>query len=77
MAIAFWLLDAHLWRQKLLFGRLYERVQMLPEAEAGYTLDTSPVDREAYAWRSVFFMRRLVLLHGGVILSIGIIRGLA
>jgi len=77
MAIAFWLLDAHLCRQKLLFGRLHERVQALPEAELSYTLDTSPVDREAYAWRSVFFMRRLLLLHGGVILGIGIIRGLA
>jgi hypothetical protein len=77
MAITFWMLDAHLVRQKLLFRRLHERLQTLPEAEVDYTLDTSPVDREVYAWRSVFFMRRLVLIHGGVILTIGVVRGLA
>jgi hypothetical protein len=77
LAITFWMLDAHLWRQKLLFRSLLERVRAQPEAEIEYTLDTSPVDREAYAWRSVFFMRRLVLFHGGVILAIGVIRSLA
>jgi hypothetical protein len=76
MAITFWMLDAHLLRQKLLFQSLQERVAALPEAEIDYTLDTSRVDREAYSWRSVFFMRRLLVFHGGVILSIGVIRGL-
>jgi hypothetical protein len=77
LAILFWMLDAYLSRQKLLFRSLHERVRAQPEAEIEYTLDTSPVDREAYAWRSVFFMRRLVLFHGGVILAIAVIRGLA
>jgi hypothetical protein len=77
MAIAFWMLDAHLSRQKLLFESLHERVAALPDAEIDYTLDTSRVDCEAYAWRSVFFMRRLVLFHACVILSIGVVRGLA
>jgi hypothetical protein len=52
-------------------------VQALPEAEIDYTLDTSVVDREAYAWRSVFLLRRLSLFHGGLILAIGVVRGLA
>ena len=77
MAITFWMLDAHLLRQKLLFQSLLERVAGLPEDQIEYTLDTSPVDREAYSWRSVFFMRRLVMFHGGVIASIAVIRGLA
>lgn len=76
MAIVFWMLDAHLLRQELLFRRLHERVEALPEAEIEYTLDTSPVEREAHAWRSVFFMRRLVLFHGAVISAIGLVRWL-
>jgi hypothetical protein len=77
LAITFWLLDAHLLRQKLLYRSLYERLQTLPEAQIDYTLDTSRVDREAYAWRSLVFTRRLVLFHCGVILTIGVVRGLA
>jgi hypothetical protein len=77
LAITFWALDAHLLRQKLLFRSLQERVQALPEAEIDYTLDTSAVDREAYAWRSLFLVRRLLLFHGGIILAIGVVRSLA
>jgi hypothetical protein len=77
LALTFWTLDAHLLRQKLLFRRLYERVQALPEAEIDYTLDTSRVDREAYAWRSLFLGRRLVFFHGGVILAILVVLSLA
>ena len=77
MAIIFWMLDAHLLRQKLLFQSLHERVAALPDAEIDYTLDTSRVDCEAYSWRSAFFMPRLLVFHGGVITSIGVIRVLA
>src|SRR6185295_905276 len=77
LAITFWMLDAHLSRQKLLYRSLHERVHAQPESEIEYTLDTYPVDRETYAWRSEFFRRRLVLFHGGVILAIALIRGLA
>lgn len=76
LAISFWLLDAHLLRQKLLFQELRERVRRLPETEIEYTLDTSPVDGEAYAWRSLVFQRRLVWFHGSVILAIGAVRAL-
>jgi hypothetical protein len=77
LAIAFWTFDAHLVRQKLLFSSLHERVQALPEADIDCTLDTSLVDREAYAWRSIFLRPRLVLFHGAILLAIGVVRGLA
>ena len=77
LAITFWTFDAHLVRQKLLFRSLHERVQKLPEADIDYTLDTSLVDREAYAWRSVFLRPRLVLFHGAIVLGIGVVRSLA
>jgi hypothetical protein len=77
LAITFWTLDAHFLRQKLLFRSLHERVQTLAEGEIDYTLDTSLVDREAYAWRSLFLQRRLVSFHGAVILAIVVVRGLA
>jgi hypothetical protein len=74
MAILFWALDAHLLRQELLFQKLYERVSALPDASVDYSLDTSPVDGEESAWRSVFFTQKLVLFHGAIIAGIAIFR---
>jgi hypothetical protein len=74
MAILFWAIDAHLLRQELLFTKLFERVRELPEAALDYSLDTSPVDDDDTAWRSVFFTQRLLRFHGAIIAGIGVFR---
>jgi hypothetical protein len=74
MAILFWAIDAHLLRQELLFTKLFERVRELPEAVLDFSLDTSPVDGEETAWRSVFFAQRLLLFHGAIIAGIAVFR---
>jgi hypothetical protein len=74
MAILFWAIDAHLLRQELLFTKLFERVRELPEAALDFSMDTSPVDGEEVAWRSVFFAQRLLLFHGAIIAGIAVFR---
>jgi hypothetical protein len=74
MAITFWVIDAHLLRQEVLFQRLYERVRELPEARLDFSLDTAPVDGEDAAWRSVFFAQRLLLFHGAIVAGIAVFR---
>lgn len=74
MAILFWAIDAHLLRQEQLFRKLFERVREQPEATLDFSLDTSLVDGEETAWRSLFFAQRLLLFHGAIIAGIGVFR---
>lgn len=76
MAIAFWLLDAHLLRQQRLFRETYHRVQALRESEVDFAMDTALVDSEATAFGSALFSRSLGLFYGVVIGLIGVARSL-
>jgi hypothetical protein len=77
MAIAFWMLDAHFLRQTRLFRKTYVRVQSQPESAVDFLLDTTPVDSEADAWRSVLLSKMPGAFYGAVIGSIAAIRWLS
>src|SRR4051794_9445728 len=53
MAICFWMLDAHVLRQARLYRKVHDRVRNTPESEVEFLLDTSAVDTERDAFRTV------------------------
>lgn len=67
MAITFWMLDAYFLRQARLFRKIYDRIQNLTESEIDFLLDTSPVDSEGDAWRSILFSKTPTVFYGAVI----------
>src|SRR5687767_10700504 len=50
IAIAFWMLDAGLLRQRRLYQRAYRRARLVSDAQVDFTLDTSAVDSDRDAW---------------------------
>ncbi len=55
MAICFWIIDAHFVRQVRLFRKIDQRAKHVADSEIDFSLDTSVVDSEADAVRSVMF----------------------
>lgn len=74
MAIAFWMLEAFLVRERRLFLKIFHRVQNMKESELDLSLDTTPVRSEADAFRSVLFSKALLVHYGVVLALIGGVR---
>lgn len=72
MAIGFWMLDAHLSRQRNLYEKAHRRVTGQSGDEVDYSLDISPVDNEADAWRSRMFAPSLAGFHLFVVCAVGV-----
>src|SRR5581483_4584053 len=70
-AVCFWMLDSYYLRQERLFRALYS------SAAAGrvaiYSMDTSPYEAKVAAMRSTMFATPVLLVHGIVLVVIGIV----
>lgn len=76
-AIACWLLDAHLLRQRRLYGKVYQRARVAPEAHIDFSLNTSAVEDDADDWSSLAFSKALLLFHGSILAALVVIGRLA
>src|SRR5262245_1966952 len=74
MAICFWMLDAYLLRQARLYRKVQERVRQTPESEIDFLLDTSAVDTDADAFRTVAFSVNPGIFYVGLIASVAVVR---
>jgi hypothetical protein len=74
MVVAFWMLDAHYLRQARLFRKSHDLLKGLPESEIDYSFDTTRVDGEAEAFRSVFFEPLLLSIYAGLVATIAAVR---
>lgn len=63
MAIGFWMLDAHLCRQRNLYEKTHRRVREQSGPEVDYSLDTSPVDNEGDSFVSRMFAPGLAAFY--------------
>jgi hypothetical protein len=74
MAICFWMLDAHVLRQARLYRKVHDRVRNTPESEVEFLLDTSAVDTERDAFRTVLFSANPGVFYCGLIASVAVAR---
>src|SRR5687767_11576538 len=74
ISIVFWMLDAHLLRQQRLYQRAYQRARVASDAGMDFSLNTSALESEANAWRSLMFSRSVALFYGAVLAAIGLLR---
>ncbi len=72
-AIAFWILDGYFLHQERLFRALYDRVRGQEEAKTDFSMNTSVVSSEVDSWASVTVSKTLMIFHGAVLGSIGIV----
>jgi hypothetical protein len=66
LTIAFWLLDAHLLRQRRLYHRAYERARLVSEPRVDFTLDTSAVDSDSEAFSELMFSKMPGLFYAAL-----------
>ena len=74
MAICFWMLDAHVLRQARLYRKVHDRVRNTPESEVDFLLDTSAVDTDTDAFRTVALSANPGVFYGGLVVSVAVVR---
>lgn len=74
VAIAFWMVDAHFLRRARLFRRAHDRIERLPDDEIDFSLDTSLVDGEKEAFRSVVFSTAITAFYVALLAAIVVVR---
>jgi hypothetical protein len=74
MAICFWMLDAHVLRQARLYRKVHERVRNTPESEIDFLLDTSAVDSDKDAFRTVALSANPAVFYGGLVVLVAVAR---
>ena len=71
--IAFWVLDGYVLWQERLYRKLYDKVRLMEEQDIDFTMNTASVKDEVCCWFCVILSKTLVIFHGALLVTVGLI----